>query len=81
MDTSDPASTTLAAIDGHFEPCAGLGQKVAHGERLAVLHDFARLDDAPLEIVAPHDGYVMCQAWGARVFAGQVVSQVGRVVP
>jgi predicted deacylase len=81
VDTSDPASTTLAAFDGHFEPTAGLGQKVARGERIAYLHDFGRIDDAPLEIVAPHDGYVVCQAWGARVFAGQVVSQVGRIVP
>lgn len=80
VDTSDPSSTTLAAFDGHFEPCAALGQKVARGERVAYLHDFVRIDEAPLEIVAPHDGYVMCQAWGARVFAGQVVSQLGRVV-
>ena len=80
VDTSDPASTTLAEFEGHYEPVAALGQKVARGERIAYLHDFGRIDDAPLEIVAPHDGYVMCQAWGARVFAGQVVSQVGRVV-
>lgn len=80
VDTADPSSTTLAAIDGHFEPVVALGQKVAPGERLAWLHDFGRIDDAPLEIVAPHAGYVICQAWGARVFAGQVVSQVGRVV-
>lgn len=81
VDTSDPASTALAASDGHFEPLAALGQKVARGQRIALLHDFGRLDEAPAEIVAPHDGYVVCQAWGARVFAGQVVSQVGRVIP
>jgi len=80
VDTSDPASSTLAAFDGHFEPIAPLGAKVARGERLGLLHDFVRIDEAPLEIVAPHDGYVTCQAWGARVFAGQVVSQLGRVV-
>ncbi len=81
VDTADPASTILATFEGHFEPVAALGQKVARGERIAFLHDFGRIDDAPLEIVSPHDGYVVCQAWGARVFAGQVVSQVGRVVP
>ena len=81
VDTADPASTTLAAFEGHFEPCAALGQKVARGERLAWLHDFGRIDEAPLEVVAPHDGHVICQAWGARVFAGQVISQVGKVVP
>ena len=80
VDTADPASTTLAPFDGHFEPCAALGQRVSRGERLAWLHDFGRIDEAPHEIVAPHDGYVICQAWGARVFAGQVVSQVGKVV-
>jgi predicted deacylase len=70
----------MAAFDGHFEPVAALGQKVARGERLAYLHDFGRMDEAPLEVVAPHDGHVVCQAWGARVFAGQVISQVGKVV-
>jgi predicted deacylase len=78
VDTSDPSSTTLAAFDGHFEPCVGLGQEVTRGERVAWLHDFTRIDDAPLEIVAPNEGYVMCQAWGARVFAGQVISQIGK---
>ena len=80
VDTSHPASNHLAPFEGHFEPCAALGQKVARGERLAWLHDFGRIDEAPLEVVSPHDGYVMTQAWGARVFAGQVISQVGRVV-
>jgi predicted deacylase len=55
-----------------------LGQEVTRGERVAWLHDFTRIDDAPLEIVAPNEGYVMCQAWGARVFAGQVISQIGK---
>jgi N2-acetyl-L-2,4-diaminobutanoate deacetylase len=80
VDTSDPSSSTLAAFDGHFEPCAPLGAKIARGERVGRLHDFVRIDDPPLEIAAPHDGYVVCQAWGARVFAGQVISQLGRVV-
>lgn len=80
VDTADPASTTLAPFDGHFEPVAGLGQKVSRGERLAYVHDFGRIDEAPVEVTAPHDGYVVCQAWGARVFAGQVISQVGKGV-
>src|SRR6185295_11880646 len=59
VDTSDPASTTLAEFDGHFELVAGFGQKVACGERLVWFYDFGRIDDASLEIVAPYDGYVM----------------------
>jgi predicted deacylase len=78
VDTSDPASTTLAAFDGHFEPCVGLGDKVTRGQRVAWLHDFTRIDDAPMEVLAPHDGYVLCQAWSARVFAGQVIAQLGK---
>jgi N-alpha-acetyl-L-2,4-diaminobutyrate deacetylase len=78
VDTSDPASNFLAPHDGLFEPTVELGQKVARGQRVAWLHDFNRLDDPPLELAAPHDGYIICQAWGARVVQGQVITQIGK---
>ena len=80
VDTSHPASNHLAPFEGHFEPTVELGQKVTKGERVAFLHDFNRIDDPPLELVAPHDGYIICQAWGAKVIQGQVVTQVGKVL-
>ncbi|MBV8879228.1 MAG: succinylglutamate desuccinylase/aspartoacylase family protein [Planctomycetaceae bacterium] len=78
VDTSHPASNLLAAFEGHFEPTVELGQKVASGQRIGWLHDFNRLDDPPQELLAPHDGYIICQAWGAKVIQGQVLTQVGR---
>jgi N2-acetyl-L-2,4-diaminobutanoate deacetylase len=77
-DTSHPDSSLLAQFEGHFEPTVELGQKVTGGQRVGWLHDFNRLDDAPLEILAPHDGFIICQAWSARVIQGQVITQVGR---
>jgi len=78
VDTSHPDSNLLAAFEGHFEPLVQLGQKVKAGERVGWLHDFNRLDDPPMELIAPHDGYIICQAWGARVIQGQVLTQIGR---
>jgi len=80
VDTSHPSSNHLAPFEGHFEPTVELGQKVAKGERVAFLHDFNRIDDPPLELLAPHDGYIICQAWGAKVIQGQVITQVGKVL-
>jgi N-alpha-acetyl-L-2,4-diaminobutyrate deacetylase len=80
VDTSHPSSNHLAPFEGHFEPTVELGQKVAKGERVAFLHDFNRIDDPPLELLAPHDGYIICQAWGAKVIQGQVLTQVGKVL-
>ena len=80
VDTSHPASNHLAAFEGHFEPTVELGQKVTTGQRVGWLHDFNRLDDAPMELLAPHDGYIICQAWGAKVIQGQVITQVGKVL-
>ncbi len=80
VDTSHPSSNHLAPFEGHFEPSVALGQKVKGGERVGWLHDFNRIDEAPLELLAPHDGYIICQAWGAKVIQGQVITQVGKVL-
>jgi N-alpha-acetyl-L-2,4-diaminobutyrate deacetylase len=80
VDTSDPASSLLAPRDGEFEPLVELGARVARGERIGWLHDFQRIDEAPLELLAAHEGYVICQAWNARVVQGQVITQIGRPV-
>ncbi len=78
VDTSDPASNFLAPCDAVFEPTVGLGEKVARGQRVAWLHDYNRIDEAPLELTAPHEGYIICQAWNSRVIQGQVITQIGK---
>ena len=80
VDTSHPSSNHLAPFEGHFEPTVCLGEKVKAGQRVAFLHDFNRIDEQPLELTAPHDGYIICQAWGAKVIQGQVITQVGKVL-
>jgi predicted deacylase len=54
---------------------------VKSGQRIGLLHEFERVDDAPVELRAPHDGIVICLAWVAKVMAGQVVAQLGKPVP
>jgi predicted deacylase len=78
VDTTDPASDVLAAFEGHFEPSVALGDRVEAGQPTGFLHDFNRLDDPPFELRAPHPGFVMSQAWGARVVQGQIVTQLGK---
>jgi predicted deacylase len=78
VDTADPLCSFLAPFEGLFEPTVELGARVTKGQRVGFLHDFNRIDEAPFEIPAPHDGYVICQAWNARVLQGQVISQVGK---
>jgi predicted deacylase len=81
VDSSAPESNLLAAFDGHFEPTVAPGQHVGREQRIGFLHDFNRLDDPPMPIVAPHDGYVLSMAWNARVSGGQHLAQVASVVP
>ena len=78
IDASAPGSSVLAPTDGHFEPVVDCGAEVRKGQRIAWLHDFGRIDEPPLELVAPHDGFILCEAWNARVFQGQVAFQVAK---
>jgi N-alpha-acetyl-L-2,4-diaminobutyrate deacetylase len=81
VDSSSPESSILAPFDGHFEPSVVLGQLVRKEQGIGFLHDFNRLDDPPLGIVAPQEGHVLSMAWNARVAGGQTIAQVAKVVP
>ena len=81
VDSSRPESSVLAPQDGHFEPCIVQGQLAVRDQRIGWLHDFNRLDEAPAEIRAPHEGRVISMAWNARVAGGQTIAVVARVVP
>ena len=77
-DTSDASCSFLAPFAGHYEPCVNPATSVKQGDLLGYLHDFYRIDEEPLAVHAPHDGYVVCQAWQAQVEQGQVIAQVGQ---
>lgn len=65
---------------GHFEPIVDCGELVREGQTIAYLHDFYRIDDAPLPVTAGCDGYVLSMAWGAVVRQGQLAVTVARVI-
>lgn len=54
-----------APITGHFEPVHDVGAAVSAGDLLGRLYDFERVAAPPLEVRAPHDGYILLQPFGA----------------
>jgi predicted deacylase len=81
VDISRPECAVYAPWQGCYEPVARCGAAVAAGDTLGYLHDFDRIDEAPWPAKAAVDGYVICQAWEARVVAGQQVAMVGFELP
>lgn len=78
VDNSEMDCYVLAPFEGHFEPALVCGGFAKANQLLGLIHDFDRFDDAPAELRAPHDGFVLCQAWQATVFRGEVVTVVSR---
>lgn len=64
---------------GHYEPLLECGARVAMGDTVGLLHDFGRIDLAPVPIRAGLDGVVIAQAWRAPVRQGQHVLVVGSI--
>lgn len=69
-----------APFDGHYEPLIGCGEPVSAGQTVGYMHDFARVDEKPLAMVAPAGGYAVSQARGARVKRGQTLVGIAREV-
>ena len=78
IDNSERECYLAAVQDGYFEPVLDLGCGVTKGQRIAWLHDFDDLSAPPIELAAPHDGFISTLAWGARVVQGQSVAVVSR---
>ena len=68
-----------APFDGHYEEVLLCGSHVRRGDLIGRLHDFQRIDETPWPVLAPKDGIVVGQAWGARVCQGQFIACVGEV--
>ena len=66
-----------APFDGHYEEVLRCGVKVRRGDVVGRLHDFQRIDEPAWCAVAPIDGLVVGQAWGAKVRQGQFILCVG----
>jgi N-alpha-acetyl-L-2,4-diaminobutyrate deacetylase len=70
-----------APWQGSYEPVVRCGSAVRAGETIGFVHDFDRIDEQPWPARAGLDGYVICQAWRARVLAGQQIAMVGFELP
>jgi len=76
----DPAGHTMAPWPGHFEAIHECGVRIEAGETVGLLHDFHRIDEPGLPLVAQVSGYLLCQAWEAPVQQGQLLAVVAQEV-
>ncbi len=67
--------------DGVWEPLLEPGSPVAAGDLIGRLHDFADHSSAPLDIRAPHRGYLAMMHLSARPKKGQTLFVVADEVP
>ena len=69
-----------APVSGISEPLVPVGDWVTAGQPVARIHDFERIDEPPVEIVADGDGYVMCRRFRAATEQGEVVMVIAAEV-
>ena len=69
-----------APVSGISEPVVEVGAFVHAGQPVTRIHDFERLNEPPLEIVADGDGYVMCRKFRAVTEQGEVVMVIAEEI-
>jgi predicted deacylase len=67
-----------APCGGICEPLAPLGALVRPGQPVARIHDFDRVDEPGLDIVADQEGYVLVRHFRAVIKPGAVVMVIGQ---
>jgi predicted deacylase len=72
-----PGNQYAAPADGLVEHRVGLGQEVAAGQVVALLHPVAGASARPTEILAPAPGYVLRQRAKAFVRKGELIGNTG----
>ena len=78
-NATDPACTFIAPYPGHYEPLIECGSMVNQGDIVGYLHDFDRIDETPLPVIAGVTGVIVAQAWSARVRKGHHILVLGIV--
>lgn len=73
VSATDIDRYVTAPVSGISEPLVPVGAFVHAGQPVARIHDFERIDEAPVEILADSDGYVMCRKFRAATEQGEVV--------
>jgi len=69
-----------APVSGYFEPVYEVGAAVAAGELVGRLYDFERVAAPPLEVRAPHDGYILLQPFAAPTAKGVTMLVIAQEV-
>ena len=75
--TAGPEGQYLAPEAGLVEHLAILGDEVAKGQCVALLHPTVGLRSAPTEILSPVSGYVLRQTEHSFVSASQLIGNIG----
>lgn len=73
VSATDIDRYVTAPVSGISEPLVPIGAFVRKGQPVARIHDFERIDEPPVEIVADGDGHVMCRKFRAATEQGEVV--------
>ena len=73
VSATDIDRYVTAPVSGISEPLVPVGALVSRGQPVARMHDFERIDEPPVEILADRDGYVMCRKFRAATEQGEVV--------
>ena len=69
-----------APVSGISEPLVPVGAFVRAGQPVTRIHDFERIDEPAVEIVADGDGYVMCRKFRAATEQGEVVMVIAEEI-
>ena len=69
-----------APVSGISEPLVPIGAFVRAGTPVTRIHDFERIDEPPVELVADQDGYVICRKFRAATEQGEVVMVIAQEV-
>lgn len=69
-----------APCSGISEPLVPIGSYVTKGMPVTRIHDFDRWDEAPVELLADQDGYVMYRKFRAATEQGEVVMVIAREI-
>jgi predicted deacylase len=80
VSATDIDRYVTAPVSGISEPLVSLGAFVREGQSVARIHDFERIDEPPVEILADGVGYVMCRKFRAATEQGEVVMVIAEEV-
>ena len=80
VSSADLETWMTAPVSGISEPVIPLGTFVKRGQPVALIHDFERIDEPPVEIRANLDGYLLVRRFKAPTTQGDVVAVVAQEI-